>query len=94
MLEDLLTCDPVETSLGLQMFVETAYTNVFFVGLSTAAAAHGDKMMASTMLTIQSDEARHMANGWATFATLLQDDRNVPLVQQALDKWSCASTRA
>ena len=88
MLEDLLTCDPVETSLGLQMFVETAYTNVFFVGLSTAAAAHGDKMMASTMLTIQSDEARHMANGWATFATLLQDDRNVPLVQQALDKWS------
>jgi hypothetical protein len=88
MIEDLMTCDPVETSLGLQMFVETAYTNVFFVGLSTAAAAHGDNAMASTMLTIQSDESRHMANGWATFATLLQDARNVPLVQEALDKWS------
>ena len=88
MLEDLLTCDPVETALGLQMFIETAYTNVFFVGLSSAAAAHGDKMMASTMLTIQSDEARHMANGWATLATLLQNDRNIPLIQQALDKWS------
>lgn len=83
-----MTCDPVETSLGLQVFVETAYSNVFFVGLSSAAAAHGDNMLASTMLTIQSDEARHMANGWATLATLLQDDRNIPLIQQALDKWS------
>lgn len=88
MCEDFMTCDPVETSLGLQMFVETAYSNIFFVGLSTAAAAHGDNMLASTMLTIQSDEARHMANGWATLATLLQDDRNIPLIQQALDKWS------
>jgi hypothetical protein len=88
MCEDFMTCDPVETSLGLQVFVETAYSNVFFVGLSSAAAAHGDNMLASTMLTIQSDEARHMANGWATLATLLQDDRNIPLIQQALDKWS------
>lgn len=88
MCEDFMTCDPVETSLGLQMFVETAYSNVFFVGLSSAAAAHGDKMLASTMLTIQSDEARHMANGWATLATLLQDDRNIPLIQETLDKWS------
>ncbi|MGE0487544.1 MAG: hypothetical protein AB7Q81_25600 [Gammaproteobacteria bacterium] len=88
MCEDFMTCDPVETSLGLQMFVETAYSNIFFVGLSSAAAAHGDKMLASTMLTIQSDEARHMANGWATLATLLQDDRNIPLIQATLDKWS------
>jgi len=88
MCEDFMTCDPVETSIGLQMFVETAYSNIFFVGLSTAAAAHGDNMLASTMLTIQSDEARHMANGWATLATLLQDDRNIPMIQQTLDKWS------
>jgi Methane/Phenol/Toluene Hydroxylase/YHS domain len=88
MCEDFMTCDPVETSLGLQLLVETAYSNFFFVGMSSAAAAHGDKMMASTMLTIQSDESRHMANGWATLVTLLQDDRNVPLIQEALDKWS------
>ncbi len=86
--EDFMTCDPVETSLGLQIFVETAYSNMFFVGLSSAAAAHGDKMLANTMLTIQSDEARHMANGWATLTTLLQDDRNIPLIQDAFDKWS------
>ncbi|MFA7555475.1 MAG: hypothetical protein WCY88_14600 [Spongiibacteraceae bacterium] len=88
MVEDVMTSDPVETSIGLQVFIETAYTNVFFVGLSTAAAAHGDDVLASTLLTIQSDEARHMANGWATLSALLQDDRNLPLIQQAMDKWS------
>ena len=91
MCEDFMTCDPVETSLGLQIFVETAYSNFFFVGLSSAAAAHGDNVLASTMLTIQSDESRHMANGWATLVTLLQDDRNLPLIQEALDKWAWRS---
>jgi YHS domain-containing protein len=85
--EDFTTCDAVETSLGLQVFIETAYSNMFFVGLSTAAAQGGDQVMASTMLTIQSDESRHMANGYATLMTLLQDDRNIPLIQEAFDKW-------
>lgn len=88
MVEDLITSDPVETSIGLQVFVETAYTNLFFVGLSAHASAHGDDMLASTLLTIQSDEARHMANGWATLSTLMQDDRNIPMIQDAMDKWS------
>ncbi len=86
--EDFSTCDAVETSLGLQVYIETAYSNIFFVGLSSAATLSGDPIMASTMLTIQSDEARHMANGYATLMTLLQDDRNLPLIQQAFDKWA------
>ena len=43
------------------------------------------------MLTIQSDESRHMANGWTTLVTLLQDDRNLPLIQEVLDKWAWRS---
>jgi YHS domain-containing protein len=86
--EDFLTCDALEGSIGLQSLVETGYSNMFFVGLSTAATLSGDSVMASTMLTIQSDESRHMANGYATLMTLLQDDRNIPLIQDALDKWS------
>lgn len=86
--EDFMTCDAVETLLGLNLMVETALSNIFFVGLSSAAVAAGDQVMASTMLTIQSDEARHMANGYATLMTLLDDDRNIPLVQDALDKWT------
>lgn len=88
MVEDVMTCDAVETALGLQIFIETAYSNIFFVGLSSAATVAGDPMMASTMLTIQSDESRHMANGYATLMTLLQDDRNIPLIQQVMDKWA------
>jgi 1,2-phenylacetyl-CoA epoxidase catalytic subunit len=86
--EDFTTCDAVETSIGLQTFIETAFSNMFFIGLSSAATLSGDPIMASTMLTIQSDESRHMANGYATLMTLLQDDRNIPLIQQAFDKWS------
>jgi hypothetical protein len=88
LVEDFMTCDPVETCLALQAFVETAYSNIFFVGLSTAATACGDPVMTSTMLTIQSDEARHMANGYATLMTLIDDDRNIPLIQDTYDKWS------
>jgi hypothetical protein len=84
--EDFLTCDAVEGSIGLQTLVEAGYSNMLFVGLSSAATVSGDAILASTMLTIQSDESRHMANGYATLMTLLQDDRNIPLLQDALDK--------
>jgi methane monooxygenase component A alpha chain/propane monooxygenase large subunit len=87
-IEDSLTCDPVETSLAIQVFGETATTNMFFIGMTTAATLSGDPVLASTLLTIQSDEARHMANGYATLVTLLSDDRNIPLVQDVMDKWS------
>lgn len=86
--EDFMTCDPIETLLGLNLIVETALSNIFFVGLSTSAVKAGDQVLASTMLTIQSDEARHMANGYATLMTVLDDDRNIPLVQEVLDKWT------
>jgi hypothetical protein len=87
-LEDSLTCDPVGSSIAIQIFGETADTNLMFVGMTTSATLGGDPVVASTLLTIQSDESRHMANGYATLMTLLNDDRNIPLVQDALDKWS------
>lgn len=89
--EDTLTSDPVETALAVQIFTETSDSNMFFVGMTTAATVSNDPVLASTMLTIQSDESRHMANGWATLVTLLDDDRNLPMVQDVLDKWSWRS---
>jgi hypothetical protein len=91
LLEDMLTCDPVESSVGIQIFGETAGTNILFVGMTTAATESGDPVMAQTLLTIQSDESRHMANGYATLITLLNDDRNLPLIQETLDKWAWRS---
>ena len=87
-IEDYSTSDAVESSIALQVFTEIASTNILFVGLSTAAAQSGDNVMASAMLSIQSDECRHMANGSATLMTLLNDDRNIPLLQQVFDKWA------
>ena len=79
--------DPIEGALSLMVLDETAYTNCIFVGLPKVAALNGDHAVTSVMLSIQSDEARHMANGYATLVTLLGDDRNLPLLQESLDKY-------
>jgi hypothetical protein len=86
--EDSLVCDPIESSIAIQVFGETADSNVLFVGMTSDATRAGDPVLASTLLTIQSDESRHMANGYATLITLLGDDRNIPLIQDVMDKWS------
>jgi hypothetical protein len=88
MTEDFCTADAIEGALALQIFTELASTNILFVGLSSGALQAGDTATASTMLSIQSDESRHMANGTATLMTLLSDDRNVPLLQDVFDKWA------
>ena len=33
---------------------------------------------------MQSDEARHISNGYATLITVLQDDSNIPLIERDL----------
>ena len=38
--------------------------------LEKAATRHGDEATPTTFLSVQSDEARHMANGYATLAAI------------------------
>jgi methane monooxygenase component A alpha chain/propane monooxygenase large subunit len=85
--ETFSTGDPIECSISLQAVGETAFTNPLFVAFPNTAAANGDHATPSVFLSIQSDEARHMANGYATLVTVLSDDRNLPLIQEALDKF-------
>jgi alkene monooxygenase alpha subunit len=85
--ETFSTGDPIECSISLQVVGETAFTNPLFVAFPNTAAANGDHATPSVFLSIQSDEARHMANGYATLVTVLSDDRNLPLIQEALDKY-------
>ena len=66
---------------------ETAFTNPLFIAFPNTAAANGDQATPTVFLSIQSDEARHMANGYATLVTALSDDRNLPLIQEAIDKY-------
>ena len=45
-----------------------------------------DTVLPSLFLSIQSDESRHMANGYATLAACLSDDRNLEFLQQDLEE--------
>jgi len=77
--------DPITNSLNLQVVAETAFTNSLFVAMTEVAAANGDQTTPSVFLSIQSDEARHMANGYATLAAVLAEPDNLPMLQQDFD---------
>jgi methane monooxygenase component A alpha chain/propane monooxygenase large subunit len=83
----LNTGDPIDVVVALNIIGETAFTNVLFVALPQAAAANGDHVFATTLLSIQSDESRHMANGYGTLMTVLQDENNIPLINEALERY-------
>jgi hypothetical protein len=86
MLSHFIVGDPIQCAFTLQVVAETAFTNLFFVALPDVAARNGDFVLPSTYLSVQSDEARHISNGYATLLTVLQDDHNAPLVSRDLQQ--------
>jgi alkene monooxygenase alpha subunit len=80
------TGDPVEVSMCLNVVLETAYTNPLVVALPQVAVANGEHAMPTTFLSIQSDESRHMANGYGTLMCVVQEPDNVPFLQEALER--------
>jgi propane monooxygenase large subunit len=84
MLSHFMVGDPIQCAFTLQVVAETAFTNVAFVALPDVAARNGDFTLPTTYLSVQSDEARHISNGYATLLTVLQDDRNAPLIERDL----------
>ena len=85
-LEAFFVGDPIEGALNLQVVAETAYTNPIFVALTEVAAANGDQVTPTVFLSIQSDEARHMANGYSTLAAVVSNPDNLPALQQDFDR--------
>ncbi|WP_257535069.1 ferritin family protein [Mycobacterium ulcerans] len=83
--EAFMNDDPITNSLNLQVVAETAYTNPLFVSLTEVAAANEDQATPSVFLSVQSDEARHMANGYATLAAVLSEPDNLPMLQEDFD---------
>lgn len=86
MLSHFMVGDPIQCALTLQVVAETAFTNIFFVALPDVAARNGDFALPTTYLSVQSDEARHISNGYATLLTVLQDDHNAPLLVRDLQQ--------
>jgi len=76
--------DPIQCAFSLQVVAETAFTNIAFVALPDVGARNGDFALPTTFLSVQSDEARHISNGYATILTVLQEPDNVPLIERDL----------
>lgn len=85
-LQGFFACDPIEGSINLQAVVETAFTNPLFVAMTEVAASNGDEATPTVFLSIQSDESRHMANGYATLAAIVSEEENLPHLQKDFDR--------
>ncbi len=85
-LENFFVGDPIEGALNLQVVAETAYTNPIFVAMTEVAAINGDQATPSVFLSIQSDEARHMANGYSTLAAVVSNPDNLGILQADFDR--------
>jgi len=81
------TGDPIDCIIHLNVVLETAYTNILVVATPQVAVANGEDALATTFLSIQSDESRHMANGYGSLMAVLGDERNIPLANAALERF-------
>ena len=86
MLSHFMVGDPVQCAFTLQVVAETAFTNLAFVALPDVGARNGDFTLPTTYLSVQSDEARHISNGYATLLTVLQEDENAALIERDLQQ--------
>jgi len=63
---------------------ETAFTNTLFVAMPAEAAANGDFLLPTVFHSVQSDESRHISNGYATLLMALSDESNHQLLERDL----------
>jgi methane monooxygenase component A alpha chain len=64
--DGFISGDAVECSINLQLVGEACFTNPLIVAVTEWAAANGDEITPTVFLSIETDELRHMANGYQT----------------------------
>ena len=83
--EAFITGDAITAgNIYLQTVAETAFTNVLFVAMPSEAAANGDFLLPTVFLSTQSDESRHISNGYATLIMAMSNDENKELLERDL----------
>ena len=80
------TGDPIDCIIELNIIIETALTNILLVATPQVAVVNGDHALATAFLSIQSDESRHMANGYGSLLAVLRDENNIPKVNESLER--------
>ena len=83
--EGFITGDAITAaSIYLTIVAETAFTNTLFVAMPAEAAANGDYLLPTVFHSVQSDESRHISNGYATLLMALADEGNHQLLERDL----------
>ena len=83
--EGFITGDAITAaSIYLTIVAETAFTNTLFVAMPAEAAANGDYLLPTVFHSVQSDESRHITNGYATLLMALADEGNHQLLERDL----------
>ena len=83
--EGFITGDAITAAnVYLTVVAETAFTNTLFVAMPDEAAANGDYLLPTVFHSVQSDESRHISNGYSILLMALADERNRPLLERDL----------
>jgi phenol hydroxylase P3 protein len=86
--DDAMTAGPFEFLTSISFSFEYLLTNLLFVPFMSGAAFNGDLPTMTFGFSAQSDESRHMTLGLEVIKFMLeQDEGNVPIVQDWIDKW-------
>jgi len=86
--EDACTAGPFEFLTSISFSFEYLLTNLLFVPFMSGASFNGDLATMTFGFSAQSDESRHMTLGLGVLKFMLeQDEANVPIIQDWLDKW-------
>jgi phenol/toluene 2-monooxygenase (NADH) P3/A3 len=86
--DDAMTAGPFEFLTSISFSFEYLLTNLLFVPFMSGAAFNGDLPTMTFGFSAQSDESRHMTLGLEVIKFMLeQDEGNVPIVQEWIDKW-------
>jgi toluene monooxygenase system protein A len=80
----MLNDDCVDASIAINVTLEHGFTNMQFVAFAAEAMEAGDLSFSNLLTSIQTDEARHAQQGFATLAVLARNDKK--RAQQLLDK--------
>ena len=83
--EGFITGDAITAAnIYLTIVAETAFTNTLFVAMPAEAAANGDYLLPTVFHSVQSDESRHISNGYAILLMALSDEENRDLLERDL----------
>jgi propane monooxygenase large subunit len=83
--EGFITGDAITAAdIYLTIVAETAFTNTLFVAMPSEAAANGDYLLPTVFHSVQSDESRHISNGYSIILMALADERNRDLLERDL----------